>query len=160
MERFVKFKEDVSLQTVSENLKDDRIIVLRKSLFHGVAGKVTEQGRRTVLVYDRQDNFIGCFRPNDILELAIPSALKDSPYSSYLTGMFVAQCKIVGNQPVRCFLNNQSSINIEAPLMTAVHLMVSEKLINLPVLQEGRLVGLLRDKDLLLEISNLVVGED
>ena len=31
MERFVKFKEDVSLKTVSENLKDDRIIVLRKS---------------------------------------------------------------------------------------------------------------------------------
>lgn len=31
MEKFLKFKGDVSLRSVSENLKDERIIVLRKS---------------------------------------------------------------------------------------------------------------------------------
>lgn len=35
MERFLKFKEDVTSKTVSENLSDDRIIVLRKSLTTG-----------------------------------------------------------------------------------------------------------------------------
>ncbi|MBD3288853.1 hypothetical protein GF337_08635 [candidate division KSB1 bacterium] len=31
MERFIKFKDDIDLRIVSENLNDDRIIVLRKS---------------------------------------------------------------------------------------------------------------------------------
>ena len=31
MERFLKFKEDVSLKEISEKLSDDRIIVLRES---------------------------------------------------------------------------------------------------------------------------------
>lgn len=31
MEKFIKFKEEVNLKDLSENLKDERIIVLRKS---------------------------------------------------------------------------------------------------------------------------------
>ena len=46
----------------------------------------------------------------------------------------------------------------EAPLMEAVQLMVVDSLINIPVLKEGNLVGILTDRNLLLEICHLATG--
>lgn len=126
---------------------------LRDALFRTVEGKVTEQGHRTVLVYDAQDRFVGALRLNDLLRHAVPEFLRDSPYASFLTGMFLAQCKVMGNQTVRDALGPALSIDIEAPLMEALHLMSSRCLINLPVVDKGQVVGVLRDKDLLLEIA-------
>jgi CheY-like chemotaxis protein len=133
--------------------------LMRDELFRGEVGKVTEQGRRTVLVYDRNERFVGCLRLTEILELALPSFLRDTPYASFFTGMFVAQCKIVGKQPVGELTSPAPRVEIDAPLMEALHLMVSERVINLPVFRNGELVGILRDKDLLLEIANLILGD-
>lgn len=135
------------------------ITVLRDALFPGISGKVTEEGHRTLLVFDRHERFVGCLRLNDLLEMMIPEVMRQSPYVSYFTGMFLAQCKVVGNQPVGDIIGKQNTIDPRAPLMEALCLMVSNKLINLPVVQGGELVGMLRDKDLLLEIA-LSIGEE
>lgn len=135
----------------------DVLTALRESLLAGV-GWVAEQPIRTVLVYDRDERFVGCVRIGTVLDMGLPGALKDSPYASYLTGMFLAQCKMVGNLSVRDIVETEPVIDLRAPLMEALHLMASRRLINLPVLENGTFVGMLRDKDLLIEIVNNVVG--
>jgi len=135
------------------------IVELREAMFQKVTGKVAEQGHRSVLVFDRQENFLGCLRIIDLIDLVLPAFLRDSPYSSYFTGMFLAQCKTVGNQQVTEVLGSQPTVEIDAPLMEAVYLMVGNYLINLPVMKDGELVGVLRDRDLLLEIAAAIAGE-
>lgn len=127
------------------------------SLHLHLAGKLSERGHLSVIVFDRQERFAGCVYINDLLDLLIPSALKSSPYSSYFTGMFLAQCKLVGNHLVGDLHYQVHAIDLQAPLMEAVHLMVSQRLFDLPVLQEGRLVGMLRNRELLLEITDAVL---
>ena len=39
-------------------------------------------------------------------------------------------------------------------LLTAVHLMVEHQLINIPVLKEGELVGILRGRDIIIEVTD------
>ncbi len=141
--------EDESVQKVIE--------VLTQSLFHAVRGKLTRQGHRSVLVYSREDTFLGCIRLNDILDLLIPPSRKEA-YMPFEPGMFVARCKLLGSITAGEILGEQRFVDIEAPLMEAVQLMVVDSLINIPVLKEGNLVGVLTDRNLLLEIHNLATG--
>ena len=141
--------EDESVQHVIE--------VLTQSLFHTAPGKVTERGRRTVLVYSRGGNFLGCIRLNDILDLLIPPSWKEA-FVPFEPGMFLARCKLIGNVTAGEMLGEQRFVDVEAPLMEAVQLMVVDSLINIPVLKEGNLVGILTDRNLLLEICHLATG--
>ena len=86
----------------------------------------------------------------DVLEMIIPEALARSPYSTYFTGMLLAECKVFGQSPVADYLSDAEFVTIDrgTPLMEALHAMVQYKLINLPVMQDGKLVGILRDRDL------------
>jgi len=106
---------------------------------------------RSALVYDRTGRFLGIVRFSDLLKLLIPSFLRDSPYSSFFTGMFLAQCKVVGKLDISGLVSDQVFVDIDAPLMEAVHLLVANKLINIPVLKDGELVGILRARDIILE---------
>jgi DNA-binding response OmpR family regulator len=138
--------EDESVQQV--------IKVLTQSLFHTLPGKLTEKGHRSVLVYSREDSFLGCVRLNDILDLLIPPSRKED-YAPFEPGMFVVRCKLLGSITAGEILGEQRFVDIEAPLMEAVQLMVVDSLINIPVLKEGELVGIPTDRNLLLEICNL-----
>jgi len=108
---------------------------------------------RSALVYDRDEKFVGIVRFSDLLKLVLPSFLGDSPYSTFFTGMFLAQCKVVGNQNISRLVRKQIFIDIDAPLMEAVHRLVEHKLINLPVMKDGELVGILRGRDIILETA-------
>lgn len=126
---------------------------LRDSFFQEVVGKVTEQGHRSVLVYDRSDRYVGILRVFDIISAVIPPYLRDSPYASFFTGMFLAQTKVLGSRGVAALLTSGPTIDINVSLMEAVHVMSKQRVINLPVTRDGEVVGILRDKDLLLEIA-------
>jgi DNA-binding response OmpR family regulator len=141
--------EDESIQQV--------IKILTQSLFRPVPGKLTRQGHRSVLVYSREETFLGCIRLNDVLDLLIPPARKET-YAPFESGMFVARCKLLGAITAGEVLGEQRFVEIEAPLMEAVQLMVVDSLINIPVLRQGELVGVLTDRNLLLEIRNLATG--
>lgn len=145
-------------QHVYEDEPVRRVIkVMTQSLFHATSGKLTEKGRRSVLVFSRQEKFLGCIRLHDILDLLIPPARRET-YQPVETGMFVARCKLLGQTSAGELVGEQSFVNVEAPLMQAVQHMVVDGLINIPVLKKGRLVGMLTDRNLLLEICNLATG--
>ncbi len=126
---------------------------IQESFSMKVSGRVAEQGHRSVLVFDRRDKFVGLLRIADIVRLVLPAFLRDSPYSSYFTGMFLAQCKTIGNLRVADLVDEPCYVTTDTPLMEVVNLMVTESRINLPVRERGEVVGIVRDKDLLTEIA-------
>jgi hypothetical protein len=73
-------------------------------IFLNVSNKVNDQQVRAALLIDRQDTFFGSVRTTTVLDLVMSPALKTSPPPSYLTGMFLAQCKLVISQPLRAAL--------------------------------------------------------
>jgi FixJ family two-component response regulator len=108
---------------------------------------------RSALVYDRDEKFVGMVRFSDLLKLILPSFLSESPYATFFTGMFLAQCKVAGKRQIKELVRKQVFIDIKAPLMEAIHLLVEHKLINLPVTSNGELVGILRGRDIILETA-------
>jgi len=118
-----------------------------------------DRGRRTLLVFDGHENFIGLIRAEDIVRVMIPRFLLDSPYSSYFTGMFLAQAKVVGSLSIGEIVRRHPGVDVRAPLMEALHAIVSGKLSHLPVMQAGILVGILRPEDLFQEIAAPLLGD-
>lgn len=115
---------------------------------------------RSALVYEGNEKFIGIVRFSDFLRLILPSFLSDSPYSSFFTGMFLAQCKVVASKiNIRELVNTQVFIEVNVPLMEAVHLLVKHKRINIPVMKNDELVGILRSRDIILEAARSMWGK-
>lgn len=141
-------------QTVQEIVS-----AITELLFKPVSAKeVTKRARRAVLVFNRQERFVGLIRVENILSLMVPACLKDSPYSSYFTGMFLAQTKMIGKETAGELVGENFSVEIGTPLMEALNLMVIEHLTNLAVTKDGELVGILRDEDIFKEISDSILG--
>jgi DNA-binding response OmpR family regulator len=136
----------------------DLVATLEQSLFKSPADGRFAPGLRTIVVYDREETFLGCVRAGEVLDALIPAALRDSPYSSYLTGMFLAQCKLLSERKVKDILGEPVTVEVDAPLIEAVHRIVTHRVVSLPVLQAGKLVGILREKDLLVEASHCMGG--
>ncbi len=138
---------------------DDPLTVVLKAIYDAYTTPVELNNKygqvRTALVYDRSEKFIGMVRFSDILKLIIPPFLSDSPYSSYFTGMFLAQVKVFGKQNISSLVKKQIFVDVNAPIMEAVHLLVEHKLINIPVLKDGELVGILRGRDIIVETARL-----
>ncbi|MBM3790408.1 MAG: response regulator [Acidobacteria bacterium] len=126
---------------------------LRKSFFQPAVEDSHGGQLRSALVYDRSGRFLGLIRFADLLKLVLPSFLEDSPYTTYFTGMFLAQCKLIGKRNLRDLMEDLIAVDANAPLMEAVHLMVEHHLVNLPVMKGGELVGILRERDVILEIA-------
>jgi CheY-like chemotaxis protein len=131
---------------------------LRESLFQHVAGHVTQRGHRSVLVYERDEQFLGMLRLPDLIRGLIPTYLRDNPYASAFTGMFLAQTKVMGRMKIRELVDAREPLDIGAPLMAAALLMYRRGVFNLPIARDGHVVGVLRDKDLLLEIARQMPG--
>lgn len=110
---------------------------------------------RSALVYSRDEEFKGMIRFSDLLKLLIPDALRDSPYASFFTGMLLAQSKVFGKKTIESLLQEQFFVDVDTPLMEAIHLLVEHKLINIPVVQGGRLVGILRGRDIIIATARL-----
>jgi len=126
---------------------------LRNAFFRPVLEEDRTGQVRSVLVYDREGRFLGLVRFIDLLKIVLPPFLEKSPYATYFTGSFLAQCKVVGKLDINEILSEQVAVDIKAPLMQAVHLMVKHNLINLPVVDAGELVGIIRARDIVLEIA-------
>jgi len=108
---------------------------------------------RSALVYDRSDRFLGMIRFHDFLKLVMPPFLGDSPYSTYFTGMFLAICKTVRERKIVEIVGDLVAINVNSPLMEAIHLLLKYRLNTLPVMDGDELVGILREKDVILHIA-------
>lgn len=116
---------------------------------------------RSARLFDRQERFCGLLRFNDLLEMVLPDFLGASPYSSYFTGMFLAQCKVLGKRRILDLLDEGWVwVTETTPLMEAIHIMVQHRLITLPVLRDGELVGVLRETDVVVEMLDGFGGMD
>ena len=138
--------------TVDQSVKE-AFSVLTELFFRPQEASLEAQGIRSALVFDRQERFVGQLRFTDVLRLTLPPSLVDSPYATFFTGMFLAQCKTVRDQPIGDVVRQSTTVDLGAPLAEAVHLMVKHRLVSLPVLDGGRLVGVLRDRSVVLELS-------
>lgn len=123
--------------------------------------KPTREGGkvRSALVYDRSEKFLGLIRFPDLLKLVMPPFLNE-PYTTFFTGMFLAQCKLIGKRDIHNLMGKQVSVDVQDPIMKAVHLMIEHHLINLPVIVDNELVGVLRERDIILEIANNIGSPD
>ena len=130
----------------------EAVAVLHQGFF-GEADSAPQQCLRSALVYNHTGDFVGILRFSDLVRLVLPAYLGDSPYTSYFTGMFLAQCKVLKERSIEEILEERISIHPSAPIMEAISLMVDHQLINLPVMEAGRLLGILREKDIIREIA-------
>lgn len=153
----------VPIDSYARVYDDDAVEVavhaIQESFSQRVAGREAEQGHRSVLVFDRKEKFVGLLRIADVVRAVLPAFLRDSPYSSYFTGMFLAQCKTMGNLRVADLLEAPRFVRTDMPLMEVVHVLVTEHQINLPVKDGESVVGIVRDKDLLTEVARYLSGE-
>lgn len=131
----------------------EALAVLRAALVMPVARREGERGHRSALVFTRDDRFVGMLRIRDVLSAGLPEILRDSPYASFFTGMFLAQAKVVGGVLVEDLLSTTPVVDVNASLVEALHHIVETGVINLPITEKGRLVGIVRDKDLLAELA-------
>ncbi len=156
MVRVDSYRKIYADQTISEALE-----ALRTSLDAPVSGKVTEMGHRSVVVLDRDEKVVGLLRMVDVIGMSVPEWMFDDPYRSFYTGMFLAQCKVIGDRIVGDYFDKEEMIAIHehTPLIEAAVNMAEHRLINLPVLRGGEVVGILRDKDLFREVLHIALGD-
>ncbi len=138
----------VSPSQYSKLYVDESIITAAKTLKEAVKRQI-----RSALVYDRKENFLGLIRFIDLLKLVLPQFLKGTPYTTFFSGMFLAQIKVVGNRNIQETMEENIYVDLYAPIMEAVHLMVNHHLINIPVMNKGKLLGIIREHDIILEIA-------
>ncbi|MFH1374897.1 MAG: response regulator [bacterium] len=131
----------------------DAIATLRETFYRPTTEGVQPRQVRSALVFDRSEKFLGFIRFVDMLKLVLPQFLEDSPYTTFFTGMFLAQIKLIGKRNIHDLMDELVYVNLHDPIMKAVHLMVHHRLINLPVMDKGELVGVLRDRDIILEVA-------
>jgi len=110
---------------------------------------------RSVLMYDLSEKFLCIIRFHDLLKLVTAPILGDPPYTSYFTGMFLTQCRVIGKRYLWELMADKAiCVEHDAPLSKAVYLMAQNHLVNLPVMNKGELVGILREKDIIKEIAD------
>ena len=69
------------------------------------------------------------------------------------TGLYHVQCRQLMNRTIGEVMTDPISVQADVPLMEAVHRMVVKHQINLPVLDGDVLVGVIRDKDILMDVA-------
>lgn len=125
--------------------------VLEQGMFEGGEEDVRTR-LRSALVYDKAGQFINIVRLNDILHFLVPPEM-ESP-SLGLTGMFHARCMQLMNMKVGALVDDEVLyVEADAPIMEALMVMVREHQINLPVFDRDKLVGVIRDKDILIDLA-------
>ncbi|MEW5923841.1 MAG: response regulator [Candidatus Zixiibacteriota bacterium] len=138
---------------------DDPLTTVLKAIHEAYTKPVPETSRfgqvRSALVFDRNENFLGIVRFSTLLSLLVPSFLSDSPYASFFTGMYLAQTKVFGRLTISGLIKDRVFVDIDAPIMEAIHLLVEHKLINIAVLKDNELVGILRSRDIIVETARL-----
>jgi len=126
---------------------------LQRAFYQPVPEGVQPGQVRSALVYGRDEKFMGIVRFRDLLKLLLPPFLSTSPYASYFTGMFLAQCKLIGNRSIEELVEDQVTVDLNAPLMEAVHLMDQHHLTNIAVMEGDKLAGVLRGRDIVLDVA-------
>jgi CBS domain-containing protein len=140
------------------------------------SGKCTEAGHRTVLVIDAAGKLLGILDFRSILKALIPEIAKNEHASHESSQHSVAASaqqaaptvdgsrldlrdrvtRNAGTRVGRVMLEIRGEIDSDADIVDALTILYRNKLTVIPVYQDGRLIGVVRDSDLFLRVTNLL----
>lgn len=122
---------------------------------------------RAVLVFDEQYQLMGILTLRDIITGLEPKFLQETmlikmdPSLTVLMGDFCGpKMKEQSQRPVSEVMSPiKVTVNAEDPITKPLYLMIKENAGLIPVMQGGKVAGMLRLSDLFGEISKMVLGE-
>ncbi len=125
---------------------------------------------QVVMVFDEKYNLMGMFTPRDIikgLESRLkPVSIKDADIgytdenamAAFEAGMFAAESKKLSEKPVsEIMIHAKTSVSPEDTVVKAAFLMSHHNLTVMPVLDNNKLVGLVRMIEAFNELSDAVL---
>ena len=151
-------------QTIGE-----AILKLKESFTSKVStSRIMETGHRSILVLDDNTEVEGILSIRDLLKGIMPAYLSASKPSMadsiqyspmFWSGMFTSEVKALVKKKVRDLMSPAPfTLDGEANLMEAAHIMVTNRLRRLVVLKSGKVAGVIREQDLFFEIERIQKG--
>lgn len=162
--------------TVSPNATlREAALSLRTSFCELDSGMCTEAGPRTVLVVDEKDKLIGILDFNSFLETMIPEIAGGLSAKLSALGISIAfaqadaaaldesrigfRARVIKNAETKVrdiMLKIRGTIDADAHLLDGLKKMYRKKITVLPVYEGDKLVGVLRDADLYLAVTDVL----
>ena len=127
--------------------------VLLNVQMHPMGDDDTDRGRRTLLVFDGADRFLGLIRAQDIVRTVVTASRAAAAPHASTAGTFLAHARTAAGITVGEVVQPAPAIEVSASAMQAAELMVANHLSHLAVTRKGKLVGLLRPEDLYQEVA-------
>ncbi|HMK33673.1 MAG TPA: CBS domain-containing protein [Desulfomonilaceae bacterium] len=165
---------EYAVTTVDKPLKE-AIPALRKLYCQVEDGKCTEAGHRTILVLDNAGRLVGILDFKSILKVLIPEIAGGLTARLEALGVSIAfaqadtpdldearisfRARVLKNAETRVadvMLKIKGTISADADLLEALKSLYNNKITVLPVYDGHELVGVLRDSDLFLVVSDIL----
>jgi DNA-binding response OmpR family regulator len=151
-------------QTVS-----DAILKLKESFSSMIStSRLMESSHRSVLVFDDTGNVKGLLVIDDLLEGIKPAYLKAAKPSMadsivyspmFWSGMFTTEVKRLAKMKIKEVMSAAPpTIDVDANLMEAAHMMMKNKVARLAVTKQKDVVGVIREQDLFFEMEKVIRG--
>ncbi|HCL78511.1 MAG TPA: CBS domain-containing protein [Synergistaceae bacterium] len=125
----------------------DLTAVMEDDLVHEAVRVLYNHNISGVPVLDGDWKLVGYLTESDILQSAVPTYLEVLAKSTFLEedeNGLLARFKSFGNRPVRDFMNDKPlSVEPDTSLMVISDLMIRKHVKRLPVVEDGRLVGII-----------------
>lgn len=161
IENYTTLDED---QTVS-----DAILKLKESFSSMIStSRLMESSHRSVLVFDDTGNVKGLLVIDDLLEGIKPAYLKAAKPSMadsivyspmFWSGMFTTEVKRLAKMKIKEVMSAAPpTIDVDANLMEAAHMMMKNKVARLAVTKQKDVVGVIREHDLFFEMEKVIRG--
>ena len=149
-------------QTVAEGIAE-----LKKTFTPQMhTSRIMETGHRSLLVFDRSGELKGILSIIDLLEGIMPGYLtapKPSTADSlqyspmFWTGMFTREAQQLAATAVGDLMSpTPPTIDAGANLMEAAYMMVHNRCRRMIVVQDGKVVGIIREQDLFFELERVL----
>ncbi|WP_334109710.1 CBS domain-containing protein [Thermodesulfitimonas autotrophica] len=120
-------------------------------------------GRQSLLVVDEDGEPVGILSARMLLRALTPEFLVVEKLSLpiFWQGFLSDRCREQAKKGVRELMRPLELITVEAdaPLTKAVHIMVNQNVGTLPVMEKGRVIGLIQITEVFNEISTLILSE-
>jgi CBS-domain-containing membrane protein len=124
-------------------------------------GRGPEERRRKVLVFDEAYNLQGILTQRDIMRGVEPESLRDQPDGGAAPPRegFIAAAQQQAKKPIKEFMAPLgSTVQADDDPLKASHLMVHEGTDLIPVLDGGKVLGVVRLEDVFREISRTILS--
>jgi CBS domain-containing protein len=156
----------------------EAIRTLRGSYCRLETGACSHTGHRTILVVDASGNLVGVLNFRSILKVLVPEVAGTlmERLESLEVSVVYAQAgaenldeshedvvaRVSKNAQVKVkeiMLKNRAHIDSQTSLLDALKLVFRKKLIMLPVYENNRLIGVVREADLFITVADMVIAD-